>query len=131
FSFVLAIFLVGTSMTDITHAQELPPTDFDNGTDDVLDLFKSNVHLWAPSKMIKGEIYEGLAVLPDASATGDLVLVTTSDRTILEISKSITILPESNHGIFEIKALKDGDARIFVSVNGEVTSIDVRVYSSA
>ena len=132
FSFVLAIFLVGTSMTDITHAQELPPIDFDNGTDnDALDLFKSNVRLWAPSKMIKGEIYEGLAVLPDASAAGDLVLVTTSDRTILELSKSITILPESNHGIFEIKALKDGDARIFVSVNGEVTSIDVRVYSSA
>ena len=133
FSFVLAIFLVGTSMTDITHAQELPPIDFDNNqTDnDALDLFKSNVRLWAPSKMIKGEIYEGLVVLPDASTAGDLVLVTTSDRTIFELSKSITILPESNHGIFEIKALKEGDARIFVSVNGEVTSTDVKVYSSA
>ncbi|PIY90083.1 MAG: hypothetical protein COY74_03400, partial [Nitrosopumilales archaeon CG_4_10_14_0_8_um_filter_34_8] len=131
FSFVLAIFLVSTSMTNMIHAQELPPTDFDNGTDDASDLFKSNVHLWAPSKMIKGEIYEGLVVLPDASTTGDLVLVTTSDRTVLELSKSITILPESNHGIFEVKALKEGDARIFVSVNGEVTNTDVRVYSSA
>lgn len=131
FSFVLVIFLVSTSMTNMIHAQELPPTDFDNGTDDASDLFKSNVHLWAPSKMIKGEIYEGLVVLADASATGDLVLVTISDRTVLEISKSITVLPESNHGIFEVKALKEGDARIFVSVNGEVTSTDVRVYSSA
>ncbi|PIN84589.1 MAG: hypothetical protein COV65_00270, partial [Nitrosopumilales archaeon CG11_big_fil_rev_8_21_14_0_20_33_24] len=131
FSFVLAIFLVSTSMTNMIHAQELPPTDFDNGTDDASDLFKSNVHLWAPSKMIKGKIYEGLVVLPDASTTGDLVLVTTSDRTVLEISKSITVLPESNHGIFEVKALKEGDARIFVSVNGEVTNTDVRVYSSA
>lgn len=131
FSFVLAIFLAGTSMTNMIHAQELPQIDFDNGTDDASDLFKSNVHLWAPSKMIKGEIYEGLVVLSDASAAGDLVLVTTSDRTILELSKSITILPESNHSIFEVKALKEGNARIFVSVNGEVASIDVKVYSSA
>ncbi|MEM3065157.1 MAG: hypothetical protein QW177_07285 [Candidatus Nitrosotenuis sp.] len=80
--------------------------------------------------MIKGETYEGLVVLSDAATSGELVLITSSDKTIIESPKSITILPESNHGIFEIKTLKEGNARIFASVNGEVTSTDVKVYSS-
>jgi len=59
---VLTIFsLVGTSVTNTTHAQELPSSDPDNnGADNDTELSKSNVHLWAPSKMIKGETYEGL-----------------------------------------------------------------------
>ncbi|MEM4252878.1 MAG: hypothetical protein QXE84_05080 [Candidatus Nitrosotenuis sp.] len=81
--------------------------------------------------MIKGETYEGLVVLSDAATAGELILITSSDKTIIEPPKSITILPESNHGIFEIKTLKEGNARIFASVNGEVTSTDVKVYSSS
>ncbi|MFY9299863.1 MAG: hypothetical protein WAO91_01565 [Candidatus Nitrosotenuis sp.] len=81
--------------------------------------------------MIKGETYEGLVMLSDAAIAGELVLITSSDKAIIEPPKSITILPESNHGIFEIKTLKEGNARIFASVNGEVTSTDVKVYSSS
>ncbi|WP_205097558.1 hypothetical protein [Candidatus Nitrosotenuis uzonensis] len=113
-----------------THAQELLSIDADDTKNDT-ESFKNNVHLWAPSKMIKGETYEGLVVLSDAATAGELVLITSSDKTIIETPKSITILPESNHGIFEIKTLKEGNARIFASVNGEVTSTDVRVYSSS
>lgn len=133
FSFVLTFFLIGIIISNTAHAQELPSINFDNNQteNDLSGLFKNDVSLWAPSKMIKGEIYEGLAVLSDAANTGKTVLITTSDSTIIDIPKSITILPESNHGIFEINALKEGNARIFASVNGAVTSIDVRVYSSA
>jgi len=127
FSVLIIIFLVGTS-TNTTHAQELLSIDPDSND---TELFKSNVHLWAPSKMIKGETYEGLVVLSDAATSGELVLITSSDKTIIEPPQSITILPESNHGIFEIKTLKEGNARIFASVNGEVTSTDVKVYSSS
>lgn len=127
FTVLIIIFLVGSS-TNTTHAQELLSTDpKSNDT----ELFKSNVHLWAPSKMIKGETYEGLVMLSDAAIAGELVLITSSDKAIIEPPKSITILPESNHGIFEIKTLKEGNARIFASVNGEVTSTDVKVYSSS
>ncbi|MEW6044234.1 MAG: hypothetical protein AB1608_08215 [Thermoproteota archaeon] len=131
FSILAIISLVGTS-TNTIHAQELLSIDVDdNDTKNDTESFKSNVHLWAPSKMIKGETYEVLVVLSDAATTGELVLITSSDKTIIEPPKSITILPESNHGIFEIKTLKEGDARIFASVNGEVTSTDVKVYSSS
>jgi len=131
FTVLTIISLIGTS-TNTTHAQELLPIDpDDNDTKNDTESFKSNVRLWAPSKMIKGETYEGLVILSDAATAGELVLITSSDKTIIESPKSITILPESNHGIFEIKTLKEGNARIFASVNGEVTSTDVKVYSSS
>jgi hypothetical protein len=125
FAVLMVYFLNGTSM-GTAHADE-PPIESDNVEN---GMFKSNVHLWVPSKMIKGETYEGLVVLSDAATGGDLILITSSDKTMIESPKSITILPESNHGIFEIKTLKEGDARIFASVNGEVSSVDVKVYSS-
>ncbi len=130
---ILAIFsLVGIGTTNTTDAQESLSVDPDNKIEnDTSELSKNNVRLWAPSKMIKGETYEGLVVLSDAAAAGELVLITSSDKTVIEPPKSITVLPESNHGIFEIKTLKEGSARIFASVNGEVASTDVRVYSSA
>ena len=131
FAILAIVSLVGTS-TNTIHAQELLSIDPDNnGTENHTESLKSNVRLWVPSKMIKGEVYEGLVVLSDAATSGELVLITSSDKTIIEPPKSITLLPESNHGIFEIKPLKEGSARIFASVNGEVTSTDVRVYSSA
>jgi hypothetical protein len=131
FAILVIVSLVGTG-TNTIHAQELLSIDLDNnGTANHIESLKSNMRLWVPSKMIKGEVYEGLVVLFDAATSGGLVLITSSDKTIIETPKSITILPESNHGIFEIKTLKEGNARVFASVNGEVASTDVRVYSSA
>lgn len=128
---VLTIFSL-TGFMNTTNAQELLSTDLDdNGTENDVGLFKNNVYLWVPSKMIKGETYEGLVVLSDATNAGELVLIASSDNTIIETQKSIAILPSSNHGIFEIKALKEGNAKIFASVNGEVASTDVMAYSSS
>lgn len=127
FAVLVTVSLIGTN-TDTIHAQESLLIDAD---DNDTESFKSNVRLWAPSKMIKGQSYEGLVVLSDAATSGELVLITSSDKTVIAPPKSTTVLPGSNHGIFEIKALKEGNARIFASANGEVASTDVRVYSPA
>lgn len=133
FSFVFTFLLFGIFIFNTADAQEIPQIDFDNNQTEngSSGLFKNDVYLWIPSKMIKGEGYEGLVVLSDTTNTGKTVLITTSDSTIIDIPKSITIQSESNHGIFEINTLKEGDAKIFVSVNGAITSTDVKVYSSA
>lgn len=134
---LLAVFTISlmaeTIVIDTIHAQESSSNYFGTNetSSDASNLFKNDVYVWAPTKMIKGETYEGLVVLPDAATNGKLVLVTASDKTVLDVPESITVLPESNHGIFEIKALKEGGAKIFVSVNGEVTTADVRVHSSS
>lgn len=128
---VVVLTIFSLSGISIIHAQESLLDPDDNGTENDAELFKNNAYLWIPSKLIKGETYEGLVVLSDAANTGELVLTTSSDKAIIAPPKSITVLPGSNHGIFEIKALKEGDARIFASVNGEVTSTEVRVYSSS
>jgi hypothetical protein len=125
---VFAVIFLGITDTNTTHAQELLPINYN--PENYTEQFNSNVYLWAPSKLIKGETYEGLAVLSKAAISGGLVLIT-SDSTVIEVPKSISVVPGSNHGLFEITAVKEGKARIFASVNGEVASTEVTVYSSS
>jgi hypothetical protein len=88
-------------------------------------------YLWAPSDMVTGENYEGVVILDAGAKYGQMMVLSTSDSSIIKIPESVTILPYSNHGIFPIKAIKEGTATIFAVVDGQIIQKTVNVYSSS
>jgi hypothetical protein len=86
--------------------------------------------LWVPHDIISGESYEGLVILDNAAKNGQIVILSTSDPTIIQIPQSTTVHPYSNHGFFHIKTLREGHAQVFAAVNGQIISADLFVYSS-
>ncbi len=74
-------------------------------------------HLWAPPDMVTGENYEGVVILDAGAKYGQILVLSTGDPTIIKIPESVTILPYSNHGIFPIKAEKEGSTTIFAVVD--------------
>jgi len=88
-------------------------------------------YLWAPSNMVTGESYEGVVILDDGTKYGQMLVLSTSDPTIIKIPESVTILPYSNHGIFPIKAVKEGSTIIFAVVDGQIVQKTINVYSSS
>ena len=88
-------------------------------------------HLWAPSDMVTGENYDGVAILDTGTKYGQILVLSTSDPTIIKIPESVTILPYSNHGIFPIKAVKEGSTTIFAVVDGQIIQKTIIVYSSS
>ncbi len=89
----------------------------------------NSIYLWVPEKMIQGENYEGLIVLDEAENNAKLAMISSSDDTVVQVDKSILVNQYSNHGIFKITPNGEGIAEIFVSVNGELSSRQVQVYS--
>jgi hypothetical protein len=92
---------------------------------------ESDSYIWVPKAIITGESYEGLIVLNNASPSGQIIILSASDPTIIDIPQSVTVLPYSNHGIFPIKPLKHGDVKIFAVIDGKIISTDLFVYSSS
>lgn len=88
-------------------------------------------YVWTPKNMIAGEEYEGLIVIDRISNTGNVVILSTSEPTTIQIPESIIILPYTNHGIFPIKPLKEGYVKIFATMNGEIISADIHIHSSS
>lgn len=88
-----------------------------------------SIYLWVPEKMIQNETYEGVIVVNEAANEGKLALISSSDRDVVEVVPSIFINPYTNHGIFQITSKNEGNAEVFVSVNGELSSTQVQVYS--
>lgn len=88
-----------------------------------------SIYLWVPEKMIQNETYEGLIVLDEATNQGKLALISSSDSDVVEVEPSIFVNSYKNHGIFKITPKDEGNAEIFVSVNGELSSTQVQVYS--
>ncbi len=87
--------------------------------------------IWVPSSVITGENYEGLVVLDGASLSGQVIVLSSSDPTVIQIPQSVTIPPYSNHGIFSIKPLSQGSAEVFAVVDGKIISTNLFVYSSS
>jgi hypothetical protein len=88
-------------------------------------------YIWTPERIITGEVYEGVVALDVASRLGQVVVLSSSDPTVVEIPQSVTILANSNHGIFSIKPLREGEIRIFAVVDGKIVSTNLFVYSSS
>lgn len=88
-------------------------------------------YIWAPKNMIKEETYDGIVVLKQATNHGDLALISTSDPSVINVPQSVSILPYSNHGIFSVEALKQGEVDLFVSINGDLAQTSVLVHSAS
>ncbi|KFM16967.1 hypothetical protein SCCGRSA3_02002 [Marine Group I thaumarchaeote SCGC RSA3] len=88
-------------------------------------------YVWAPKNMIKGETYDAVVILKQATNHGDLALISTSDPSVIRVPQSVSILPYSNHGIFSVDALKQREADLFISINGELAETRVMVHSAS
>ncbi|MGQ0772755.1 MAG: hypothetical protein ACT4NT_08310 [Nitrososphaerota archaeon] len=87
--------------------------------------------LWIPENMITGETYEGVAILDNASPSGHVIILSTSDPSIMSVPESVSILPYQNHGIFKIKALRQGSIQVFVVVDGKISVSHAVIHSSS
>lgn len=87
--------------------------------------------LWVPQKMITGETYEGVVILDNASSSGQTVVLSSSDPSVISVSESALVLPYQNHGIFKIQALREGTVDVFALVEGKMASLQTTVYSSS
>ncbi|MGI0004525.1 MAG: hypothetical protein ACREAX_04425 [Candidatus Nitrosotenuis sp.] len=87
--------------------------------------------LWVPQKMITDETYESTIILDNASSSGQTIVLSTSDPSIISVPESVLVLPHHNHGIFKIKALREGTAQVFAVIEGKIISSQTTVYSSS
>jgi len=86
-------------------------------------------HIWVPERVITGEEYEGIIVLDKAG--GKALILSSSDPSVIQVPKSVLVGPHSNHGIFQIKPLKEGVAQITAMIDGKAISTETSVYSSS
>ena len=92
--------------------------------------YQSNeIQLFIPEKMIAGESYQGMITLLSPSSKDSLVLLSTSNDFILESDVSVLVLANQNHGIFNLAPNNEGQAEIFASYNGELSSAISVIYS--
>ncbi len=87
--------------------------------------------LWVPQKMITGETYESMIILDNASPSGQTVVLSTSNPSVISIPESVLVLPYQNHGIFKIMTLQEGTVQIFAVIEGKISSSETTVYSSS
>ncbi|HZS74855.1 MAG TPA: hypothetical protein VFA69_10185, partial [Candidatus Nitrosotalea sp.] len=86
--------------------------------------------IWIPKKMIAGQDYEGLVVLDRAENIDNLFFLSSSDKSTLQVPDSIIIPHFSNHGIFQITPLKEGNATVFAAFRGKLVDADTTIYQS-
>ncbi|HXG73659.1 MAG TPA: hypothetical protein VNK44_02410 [Candidatus Nitrosotenuis sp.] len=91
----------------------------------------AQMDLWVPRNMITSETYQGLVVLDAASPAGSTISLSVDDPSILAVPESVSVPPYKNHGIFEIKVLRDGPVKIFAAGSGKVSSINTEVRPSS
>jgi hypothetical protein len=121
-------FILALSIFLPVYAQQ--DQQLENQQDATLTSLDSTIYLWAPTKMIEGKEYDALVVMKQAAKQKSIALITTSDPSALEVPASAAIMPYANHAVFKVKALKQGNVKIFATVHGELTSTSIEVYSS-
>ena len=88
-------------------------------------------YLWVPKEVITGEGYEGLLVANQTSNGGKIAILSSSDPSVLQVPKSVSIRPYSNHGMFPITPIKEGRADVFAVIDGKIISSSIIVHSSS
>lgn len=99
-------------------------------TNSSLTHYSSNFTIWIPNKMISGQEYEGIIVLDKPTNQETIFSLSTNDKSTLDIPLAITIPPWENHGMFKIKAVKDGNATVFSALDGNLVQTSTTVYTS-
>ncbi len=87
--------------------------------------------IWTPQKMITGETYEGMIILDSASPSGQTIILSTNDPSIISIPESVVVLPYQNHGIFKVRTLREGTVQMFAVIEGRISRSEITVYSSS
>lgn len=90
----------------------------------------SDFSIWIPKKMIIGQDYEGIIILDKPSNQENIFFLSTSDKSTLVVPLTTTISPLSNHGLFKIKALGEGNATVFGALDGNLVQSSTMVYVS-
>jgi len=67
----------------------------------------------------------------DSPNQGVTVSLATNNNNVVHLEPTVTIMPESNHGIFSITSLESGTSTIFAVSSGETTQTKTTVYSSS
>ena len=91
---------------------------------------ENSYSIWIPKKMIAGQDYKGLVVLDRAENVDDTIFLSTGDRSTLYVPDSIIIPQFTNHGIFDIKPLREGNATVFAAFGGNLMESNTTVYQS-
>lgn len=105
-------------------AQEAPEEE------EIIDeIISDSISLFIPEKMITGETYEGMVTLLNPALYDSLAYIQSTDDYILEHDETVNILKNQNHGIFKITPLVEGETKLYVSFDGELTSSDTMIYS--
>ncbi|MEO9307153.1 MAG: hypothetical protein ABI342_02435 [Nitrososphaera sp.] len=86
--------------------------------------------MWVPHKMIADQDYEGMIVLDRPSNQENIFFLSTSDKAALYVPQSVSIPAFTNHGIFQIKPLKDGNATVFAALHGDLVESQTTMYTS-
>ncbi|MGI0087838.1 MAG: hypothetical protein ACREBI_07735 [Nitrosotalea sp.] len=86
--------------------------------------------VWIPKKMIAGQDYQGLVVLDKAENADSLFFLSTNDKSAIQVPDSIIIHGFSNHGIFQIKPLKEGNATVFAAFGGSLVEANTTICQS-
>ncbi|WP_166285615.1 hypothetical protein, partial [Candidatus Nitrosotalea sp. FS] len=87
--------------------------------------------MWVPHKMIAGQDYEGMITLDRPSNQENIFFLSTSDKSTLYVQQSVNIPAFTNHGIFQITPLKDGNATVFAALHGDLVESQTTVYTSS
>ncbi len=86
--------------------------------------------IWIPKKMIAGQDYQGLVVLDRAENADSIFFLSTNDKSAIQVPDSVIIPSFSNHGIFQIKPLKEGNATVFAAFGGNLMEANTTIYQS-
>jgi len=84
--------------------------------------------LWIPEKMIVGISYSGMITMTNPSSSNTVLLLSTNSDS-LEVDASVNILPNQNHGIFNITPINEGIIEVFASYDGMSDSAVGEIYS--
>lgn len=107
----LMLFFVLVVSTNAAHSQveEIPVEEL---------IISTEIELEIPPTMIVGQEYEGHILYKKTSVTGTLVQVRSSNPAAINLSESIFLPPEMNHGTIKIIPEKEGEYKIFVANEG-------------
>lgn len=77
--------------------------------------------IWVPDHTIMQEKYEGMVLVDQPSSVPQMVMLSSDDPSVVSLPQSVLIKPYSNHGIFEFNTQGPGDARLFASLDGNIS----------
>jgi len=79
--------------------------------------------------MIVGESYEGIITLLEPSNSNMIAVISSGNEFVLETDKTVLISTNTNHGIFKITPLNEGETAISILYDGKLLTSETKVFS--